>query len=236
MLIGGFQKQSLIDYPGVFSSVIFTSGCNMRCPFCHNPDLVLPERIRSSSKVPEEDILDYLESKRGLIDAVVITGGEPTMQPDLIGFIEEVKSMGFLIKLDTNGTNPSILKTLIDRKLIDYVAMDVKAPLCLEKYRMLAGDHLTEEHMSRISRSISIIQDSGIRNEFRTTVIREKHRKEDLYDIFKALEGSENYSLQAFNPSEIIDSSYSGFTSYDPEELKEIISGFKEKMPNIKLR
>ncbi|OQX50761.1 MAG: anaerobic ribonucleoside-triphosphate reductase activating protein [Candidatus Cloacimonas sp. 4484_209] len=133
MKIGGFQKVSLIDYPGKICAIVFTRGCNFRCPYCHNPELVLPENY--SPLIPEEEIFSFLEKRRGKLDAVEITGGEPTLQEDLTEFIRKIKEMGFLVKLDTNGSFPSVLEKVIYSGLVDYIAMDVKAPL--EKYRQV---------------------------------------------------------------------------------------------------
>ncbi|HEC86320.1 MAG TPA: anaerobic ribonucleoside-triphosphate reductase activating protein, partial [Thermoplasmatales archaeon] len=130
MIIGGFQRFSLIDYPGKICAIIFTQGCNFRCPYCHNPELVNPKLFQEP--IDENDIFRFLEMRKGKLDAVEITGGEPTLQPDLIEFMRKIKAMGFLIKLDTNGTNPEVVEKIIKNKLVDYIAMDVKAPL--EKY------------------------------------------------------------------------------------------------------
>ena len=165
MKIGGFQKFSLIDYPGKISAVIFTQGCNFRCPYCHNPELVLPELFEKEMLFDE--ILDFLKLRKEKLDGVVITGGEPTLQRDLAAVIRKIKDLGYSVKLDTNGTNPEILKDLLEAKLLDYVAMDIKAPF--EKYGELAG---VEVGIDKIKQSVRQIMISGIDYEFRTTVVK----------------------------------------------------------------
>lgn len=135
MQIGGLQKFSLLDYPGKISAVVFTQGCNFRCPYCHNPELVDPARYQEC--LPEEEIFSFLETRRGKLEAVTVTGGEPTLQKSLAPFLRRIKDMGFLVKLDTNGSRPDVLEELLRQKLIDYIAMDIKAPL--EKYEAVTG-------------------------------------------------------------------------------------------------
>ena len=153
MLIAGFNKTSFVDYPGVISSVVFTPYCNMNCWYCHNRHILADNGL---NLVEQEDVLDYLEKRAGQVKGVVVTGGEPTLQPDLIFFISQVKELGLLVKLDTNGTNPHILKKLMDRKLIDYAAMDIKAPL--NKYSETAG---TSVDIEKIRESISLLMNSS---------------------------------------------------------------------------
>jgi len=154
MKIGGLQKFSLLDYPGKISAVIFTQGCNFRCAYCHNPELVDPERFQAC--IPEEEVFAYLKKRRGLLEAVTVTGGEPTIQKGLIPFIRRIKAMGYLVKLDTNGSMPEVLEELIRQKLIDYIAMDIKAPL--EKYEDVIGVPVNWEI---IRQSIDVIKESG---------------------------------------------------------------------------
>ncbi len=236
MLIGGLQKQSLIDYPGNITAVIFTQGCNFRCSFCHNPDLVLPERILKSEKISEEYVFSFLSKNKNLLDAVTITGGEPTLHNDLPAFITGIKKLDLLVKLDTNGTNPTMLKTLIDNKLIDFVAMDIKTTLNLKKYKELCGDQLDEITFNKIKESIKIILDSDINHDFRTTVIKEQHSKEDLINICQSIKGSKEYSIQKFNPFVVIDKEFEKYQSYSDEELKEIVKELEKIIPKINLR
>lgn len=162
MQIGGLQKFSLIDYPGKIAAVVFTQGCNFRCPYCHNPELVLP--VFFHPIIPESIFFRFLEDRRGKIDAVVISGGEPTIHTDLIDFITAIKNRGYLVKLDTNGSHPAVLEKIIDQKLIDYIAMDIKAPF--ERYCELSG---CEVSTLPIETSIRLIESSDIEHEFRTT-------------------------------------------------------------------
>ena len=151
MLFGGLQRTTLVDYPGKVAATIFTAGCNFRCPYCHNPELVLPELIKKQPKITEKEILEFLEERQKLLEGVCITGGEPTIQSDLIDFIKKVKDLGFLVKLDTNGSCPNVLNSLIEGKLIDYIAMDIKAPK--QKYELFIED---ENIVDNIDKSIEL--------------------------------------------------------------------------------
>lgn len=202
MLIGGFQKLTLIDYPGKVATVVFTIGCNFRCSFCHNPDLIKPTpEMIAIGKENEKIFFDFLKKRRGLLDGVCVTGGEPTLQPDLIPFLERVKSMGFLVKLDTNGLKPEVLREVLRRKIADHIAMDVKhAP---EKYASAMG---VEIDMEKIQESVEIIKKSGLPYEFRTTVVPGIHTEEDFDAIGKWIRGTKNYYLQPFRPDVVFDS------------------------------
>jgi pyruvate formate lyase activating enzyme len=216
MKIGGFQKVSLIDYPGRISAVVFTQGCNFRCPFCHNPELVDPKRF--TDLIPEKEILSFLEKRKGRLDAVVITGGEPTMQPELIPFILQLRAMGYLIKLDTNGTHPDLLAEMLDGKLLDYAAMDIKAPL--ERYGAVTK---TNTDHDRIRRSISLIMGSGTDYEFRTTAVKSLLTPVDLEEIGKLIPGAKRFVLQKFVPTKTLDRDLLGKPSYSDGELKAIV-------------
>ena len=165
MLIGGFQKLSLIDFPEKISCIVFTVGCNFRCPFCYNLELVLPSKIPSQPTISEKEIFDFLKKRKGKIDGVVITGGEPTLHPDLEEFVKKIKELGFLVKLDTNGYNPDVIYRLVKKNLLDYVAMDIKAPK--EKYEFFSGIKLDLE---RIQASVDFLKKNYIDYEFRTTL------------------------------------------------------------------
>lgn len=186
----GLDKMSMLDYEDYVSAVIFAPKCNFRCPFCHNGDSVL----NSSVEIPFNDILAYLESRKGLLDAVVVTGGEPTLMPDLEDKIRQIKELGFQVKLDTNGTNPELLKHLIDEKLIDYVAMDIKNSK--EKYALTAGCKFVD--LEKIKQSIDILKNSGIRYEFRTTLVKEFHDFSDIKGIGELVKGAKRLYLQKF--------------------------------------
>jgi len=229
MKIGGFQKQSLIDYPGKVCSIIFTQGCNFRCKFCHNPELVLPELITNAQSFDENEILDYLNKNKMLLDAVTITGGEPTIHKDLPDFISKIKELGLLVKLDSNGTNPEMLKQLIDNDLIDFIAMDVKAPIKINRYKELAGQHLDESHLNNIQKSIKLIIDSEIKHDFRTTILKEHHSKEDIIKIAQEIKGAKRYSLQKFTPFKVLDESYLNKEAYSDSEMEEFANILKEQ-------
>jgi len=223
MKIGGFIKTSLIDYTGKIACVIFTAGCNLRCKYCHNPELVLPEKISKLKLIPEDYIFQYIKSNIDLLDAIVITGGEPTLQNDLINFIIKIKSLGLLVKLDTNGTTPKILNKLIDLNLLDYIAMDIKAPLDIAKYQLIAGDIMNIEVLDKIKNSIWQIIKSGIPHEFRTTVVKQFLSKEDIYKISQSIKGCDSYCLQNYNPDVVLDENIKSNTGY-PQKVLELIS------------
>lgn len=189
MRIGGLQKFSLIDYPGKVACIIFTQGCNFRCGYCHNPELVIPEYF--CPLIPEDDVFVFLYKRRQYLEGVVVSGGEPTIQGDLISFMDKIKQLGYLIKLDTNGSQPSVLKQLIQLKLINYIAMDVKATL--DRYQEVVGAEFPTE---KIKESIEIILSSGIRHEFRTTVVKSACSFDDLCAIRSMVQGDKNYHIQ----------------------------------------
>ncbi len=197
MNIQGFQKLTMLDFPGKTACTVFTGGCNLRCPFCHNVALVLsPEE----EPFPEEEIFGYLEKRRGLLDGVAVTGGEPLLQKDLADFLRRVKAMGFLTKLDTNGFFPDALEALLDGRLVDYVAMDVKnSP---EKYAATCG--LQRVDLAKIEKSLTLLRSSGVEYELRTTVAGGLHTVEDIEAICKWIKGAERYYLQAFKDSGIL--------------------------------
>jgi pyruvate formate lyase activating enzyme len=193
MIFGGLQELTLIDYPGKIAATVFTVGCNFRCYYCHNPELVLPEKIKNSPTITEDSILEFLKTRKGLLQGVCITGGEPTMQIDLPIFIKKVKELGFLVKLDTNGTNPEMIKNLIDGHSVDYIAMDIKsAPDKYAEVTDLAGD------FSFIKESIDLIKNSGVAYEFRTTVAP-GITENDILHIVDLIQGADNYYLQTFH-------------------------------------
>jgi pyruvate formate lyase activating enzyme len=168
MKIGGFVKQSFIDYPGKMAAVVFTSGCNFRCGYCHNPQLVLPELIQNTAQTDEQEVFEFLTRRLNWLDAVVVTGGEPTLHSDLPDFLRKLKNLGFLIKLDTNGSDSEMLQHVIDRKLVDYVAMDIKTLLKEDAYAEITGIS-SSSVFAEILKSISVLKKSTINVEFRTT-------------------------------------------------------------------
>lgn len=212
MKIGGIQKLSTVDYPGQPCASIFTVGCNMRCGYCHNPELVLPEQF--AALIPAEDILAFLEKRVGLLSAVTISGGEPTDQPDLVDFIRQVKTMGYLVKLDTNGTRPWIIRQLLDENLIDFVAMDVKGPL--EKYVQIAARPVD---LAAIQQSVSIIKQMP-GHEFRTTIVSSQLTPQDFEQIGRLVQGAKRYALQHFTPrGALVSPQFVHATSFTDEQM-----------------
>ena len=228
MRIGGFQKFSLIDYPGKICAIIFTQGCNFRCPYCHNPELVLPEKF--TELIPEEQVFSFLESRRGKLEAVEFTGGEPTLQPDLIDVIQKIKKMGFLVKLDSNGSNPDILQKIADLDIVDYFATDIKAPL--EKYQEITRSDIGSE---KIAQSIKIIMNSGKAYEFRTTVVKPLLVKEDFDKIGKLIQGAEFYAFQKFENKKVLSPSLF-LTEHSLEELQEFCATMKKYVQKCVVR
>ena len=212
MIIGGIQKFSLVDYPGVPSAVIFLAGCNMRCGYCHNPELVLPERYGDPYDIAE--LQNFLTSRISKLHGVVITGGEPTLRKELPQFIQEIKSMGFKIKLDTNGTNPRMLKTILEDELVDYVAMDIKGPP--EKYIQITQRPIS---VSDIQQSIDIILSSKIRHEFRTTAVKSQLSSVDFERIGQLIKGAQLFSFQKFVPTKTLDPCFADEEAYTEEEM-----------------
>ena len=188
MKIGGLIKFTLIDYPGHVAAVVFTQGCNFRCRYCHNPELVYPHLLQES--MPKDDVLSFLRKRKGTLEGVVITGGEPTLHLGLMDFMAEIKALGYKIKLDTNGTKPEVLQEAIDRQLVDFVAMDLKAPL--EKYSLITG---VEFDPKIIQKSMDMIVASGLPYEFRTTYDKEVLTDGDIQAISDSVQGK-NYRVQ----------------------------------------
>lgn len=198
MVIGGFQKFSLADFPGRISAIVFTRGCGFRCPYCHNPELVDP--VRYTPSLPVEPILKFLDARRGLLQGVVITGGEPTLHPDLPDFLSEIASRGFAIKLDTNGSNPALLEHLVVQGLCDYIALDLKAPLAA--YPRVTGTHVSAETLQR---SLDLVIGSGIAHELRTTYHESLLSDADLAEIGELARGCQRFFLQIFRPTKTLD-------------------------------
>ncbi|MDD3375471.1 MAG: anaerobic ribonucleoside-triphosphate reductase activating protein [Candidatus Omnitrophica bacterium] len=222
--IGGFQKFSLIDFPGKMAAVIFTQGCDFRCPFCHNPELVLPEKF--SDSISEQEVLDFLKKRQGQLNGVAVTGGEPTIQGDLKAFLRKVKDLGFSLKLDTNGNNPEVLDNLIKESLIDYIAMDIKAPL--ERYSNVTGVQIDQ---SKIKKSINLILNSGLDYQFRTTVIRKFISSNDLENVRSLLGPVRQYVLQKFDPtSTLLDETLKDARVYNEEEFLALKEKYEKKM------
>lgn len=226
--IGGFQKSSLIDYPEKISAIIFIQGCNFKCPYCHNPELV---GRTSCAPLNTSEVLDFLKSRIGKLDGVVITGGEPTLHKDLPELILQIKDLGFLVKLDTNGTNPDLLQDLIDKKLIDYVAMDIKAPI--EKYSDVVCAKVDTEN---ILKSIEILKKSNVDYEFRTTVVKSQLSLEDFEKIGKMIKNTNKYYLQRFVPTKTLNKSFVNQLTYTDEKFTPIIENLKNYVKKVELR
>lgn len=219
MVIGGLVKFSLSDYPGKTSAVIFTRGCNFRCRYCHNPELVLPEKY--AEEIPQEEVFSFLENRKGKIDAVVLTGGEPTDHSDLGDMIKKIKKMGFLVKLDTNGSRPEVLEKIIKDRDIDYLAMDIKAPFTNEGYKKITNVIFDVE---KLKNSVSLIMNSGLPYEFRTTIVKSLTSFDDLRKIAESIKDAKNYFLQKFVATKLNDESLMSETSYSDEELEELVN------------
>jgi len=228
MQIGGLQKLTLIDFPGRLAATVFLTGCNFRCPWCYAPHLVLPEEIKkqlhsvrknfsNGAGISQKYFFQFLRDRKGFLDGVTIGGGEPSINKDLPQFCKKIKKMGFLVKLDTNGSNPKMLKDLIDKKLIDYVAMDIKAPR--EKYEKTTG---VKVDIKKIQKSIDILKKGKVDCEFRTTVVPTLHKKEDILEIAKWIRGAKKYFLQNFRPEKTINPKFEKIKPYPREYLLEI--------------
>jgi pyruvate formate lyase activating enzyme len=225
MIIGGLEKLTLLDYPDHLAAIIFTQGCNFRCHFCYNPMLVLPrkggdeknKKEKGFSPLSTEDLFLFLKERFGRLDGVVITGGEPTLHPDLPSFIKKIKDLGYAVKLDSNGTNPEMLDKLIKAKLIDYLAMDLKAPL--DKYKKTVG---VDVNCNNIKKSVKIIMTSGLPYEFRTTVVPGLLDREDFYKMGGTIKGADKWYLQNFkSDTELVDTNYKKQNGYSAKEMKE---------------
>ena len=225
MKVAGLQKLTLLDYPSKVACIIFTKGCNFKCPYCHNSGLV---NHSCDDLISEEEVFSYLNKRKGVIDGVVISGGEPTIQSDLAFFIRRVKDMGFLVKLDTNGTNPDVIKRLLDENLLDYIAMDIKNTF--ELYKDVTD---VKPDVSKIKKSIEVIKNSNVDHEFRTTIIKNIHDLDKIETICKYVDGDKMF-LQNFEQSENVLGK--DLESFSDEELKNINKIMKGKFPNVRVR
>ena len=228
MKIQGLQKLTLLDFPEHVACTVFTAGCNFRCPFCHNASLVV--HIQKENGISEEEFFSFLEKRKGVLDGVCVTGGEPLLQPDIESFIGKIKNLGYAVKLDTNGSFPEKLKILVQKGLVDYVAMDIKNSL--ETYPITCG--LDEMNLEQIQRTVSYLKENHVPYEFRTTVTKNFHSKEEFEKIGQWLEGTEKYFLQNFVDSgDLINGRIKGCSE---EEMKEFLSVVQKYIPEAKLR
>jgi len=217
--IKGFIENSLVEWEGKIVSIIFLPLCNLVCHYCHAPHLVqTPNKLES---IPLEGIIKKLRQARGWIDGVVVTGGEPTLQKELAGLLKMLKDTGILVRLDTNGTNPSVLEELINKELVDGVAMDIKAPFRREKYEQVAG---TTCNIENLAESMNIIMGCGLEYEFRTTACPTQLDKNDIEEIAMSIQGAERYVIQNFRPNHCLNPEMLTVTPYSPEILKEFVN------------
>ena len=213
MRIGGIQKSSLLDFPNMISAIVFTKGCNFACGYCHNPEL-----FNSGVEHSTSEFFEFLNTRKGKLDGIVITGGEPCLQPDLIDFIKQIKQMGFLVKLDTNGSFPDVIQKLLNENLLDYIAMDIKAPI--EKYNAVSNSTISTD---KIATSINLIMNSKIDYEFRTTVVKSQLTFEDFENIGDLIKGAKKYYLQKFVPTKTLNPAFLSEQTYNDEDFKRII-------------
>lgn len=241
MLIGGFQSTTLLDYPGHLACTVFTQGCNFRCPFCQNGSLVLPEKF--DPPFSEEDILARIKKRSGIYEGVCVSGGEPTNQPDLSEFLKKIKDMGLLVKLDSNGTRPEVLKQLYEESLIDMIAMDIKAAPA--QFADVCGlkdgnESVAEKLLVKTVESIDFIMNCGIEYEFRTTLVKGLHDISQSGAMAKQISGAKAYFLQSYTDSDLIINKLNGnekqFESFSETELNEILSAVKKYVPSACLR
>ena len=228
MLLRGLQKTTLLDFPGNVACTVFTGGCNFRCPFCHNASLI--ENLPSDERLSEENFFAFLEKRKGLTDGVCITGGEPLLQKDILPFIKRIKEMGFLVKLDTNGMHPDRLRAMLDEGLLDYVAMDVKGGP--HHYAHICG--LEKIDLAPINESISLLLNSKIDYEFRTTVVDELHDLSDFTAISEWIKGAKAYYLQAFTDRDTV--VYENFHAPTRECMELYAAAVRKTVPNTALR
>jgi len=214
MEFGGWQRCSLIDFPGKVSAVLFTKGCSFRRPFCHNPGLVLPNQPQEPP-LSEEAVLEFLHARKGKLDGVVVSGGEPTIHKALPAFLRCVKDLGFEVKLDTNGDNPYVVEQLIEEKTVDYFAMDIKASAA--RYSVVSGVAIDPE---QIWKSVSLIMNSSCSYEFRTTVVKELHEPEEIPRIAQHIQGASKFFLQQFRPLVTLDPALQSATPYSADEME----------------
>lgn len=233
MKFSAIHTLTLLDYPDTVAAIVFTPGCNFRCHYCHNAEFVLPEYIRKIQDdfIPEEKILGFLEKRKGKLEGLVISGGEPTLHGEnLLAFMQKVKDKGFRIKLDTNGTHPEIIEKALRQNLLDFVAMDIKAPS--KDYRELTG---VEIDFSQIKRSRDLLDDFGLDYELRTTIIQPFHTPERLQEIFKFCAGAPLYTLQNYRPDKVLNPAWKKYTGFAPDQLQEFVDQARKYIKNVRV-
>ncbi len=228
MVISGLQKTTLIDYPGNIACTVFTYGCNFRCPFCHNPELVL----KSPSKaIKETEFFKFLKIRKNMLDGVVITGGEPLIHKDLLEFVKKIKDENFLVKIDTNGSFPERLQELLKEKVVDYIAMDIKSGL--EEYGDITGGFTD---VAKILESVKILKNSNIDYEFRTTVVKGLHKKKNIEEIGRLLKETKNFSLQNFKFGKTISNEFGKKNEFSKVELEEFEKILKKYVRDVTIK
>lgn len=228
MRISGLQKLTLLDFPGHTACTVFTGACNYRCPFCHNAELVL--RPGEQPEIPDEEFFAMLRKRKGLLDGVAVTGGEPTLQPDLPEFLARIRELGYAVKLDTNGTRPDLVKDLVGRDLVQYIAMDIKnAP---ERYPQTTG--VEDPRLEAVRETAAFLLEGRVPYEFRTTVVKELHRPEDLEAVGRWLAGAKHYYIQCFTDSG--DLIAPGLSPCSREELDALLEAVRPHIPAAELR
>lgn len=236
MKIAGIIEESLSHYPGAVSFVVFTQGCNFKCKYCFNSEMTRFYDPEDSSEEQEIEILQFLQNNINKYDAVVISGGEPTLHKKLPDFLAKLKNLGLLIRLETNGTNPRMLRKLIDLGLVDYIALDVKAPLEKEKYKEITGVNIPTKILGAINQSIRLLTRAGVDYEVRTTLIKEKHSFHDILDICNTIVGCKRYCLQEFDSEIVFDKTYSNLNSYNQKELERLIKAINPDIKEVNIK
>ena len=233
MLLSGIQPFTVLDDPGKVSCIVFTPGCNFRCGYCHNPEFVLPEKVAAlrPNFIEEEAFFNFLDQRTTLLDGVVVSGGEPTLMPDLEQFIEKIKTRGYLVKLDSNGNRPAVLKKLLAKNLLDYIAMDVKTSL--PRYQGLVGPWAAE---GQISESIKLIEESGVEYEFRTTLVKEVHTPDVIIEMCRLLKGAKKLYLQSFRPEITLNPTFGSYHPFNEIETLAIAKQFREHIGEVFIR
>lgn len=227
MIIKGLQKTTLLDFPGKVACTVFTGGCNFRCPFCHNASLVISPDF--SDIISEDEFFSFLKKRSSILDGVCVSGGEPLLQKDIEAFLQKIKDLGLAVKLDTNGSFPDRLNSILAHGLVDYVAMDIKNSK--EKYSLICG---TDVDTSKISESISILINGSIPYEFRSTIVKEFHTPQDIENMASWIAGAKHYYLQSFKDSGDIISD--GLSAYTPDEMRSLLDIARKNIPSAELR
>lgn len=233
MLISGIQPFTLLDYPNKAACVIFIPGCHFRCGYCHNPEFVLPENIikLKDTFINEEVLFNFLIPRRGLLDGVVISGGEPTLAPDLIPFMQKIRRLGFTVKLDTNGNRPDVIEQALRERVVDYIAMDIKASL--DSYKELVGPLVKPEN---IQKSIDLVMNSAVQYEFRSTLLKEVHSDIMLEKMASLISGAEQWFLQRFRPGITLLPAFADYHSFSDSELATVVENYRDRVRSLVIR